>query len=40
MGHNISKVYFHSIQYVFKRFIMEKYSDKLGVRVEVETAQR
>lgn len=40
MRHNLPKVYFHSIQYVFKSFIMEKYRDKLGVRAEVETAQR
>lgn len=39
MGHDLSKVYFCSIQYVFKSFTMEKYSDKLGVRGEEQIAQ-
>lgn len=40
MGYDLSEVYFHSIQYIFKSIIMGKVNDKLGVRIEVETAQR
>lgn len=36
----ISELYFHSIQYIFKSIEMGKLNDKLGVRIEVEIAQR